>query len=201
MALSDSRYRGAEDLPEMYRGIKATPTEYRGIQFESKLEATWAAFFDIAGWKWEYEPVLLRGWKPDFILYGEKGPIYVEVKPIRYFDQETADRMANAEKKHELLLLGVNPYQKPAPDTEGYSGCRLGWLCEDNEFNRKDEALVVKLVDSGKLDFIHCWEDYTARMSGIHDGDRHFECLEKRNIQPIWKEAVFRVEFKILQDD
>ena len=32
------------------------PTLYNGIQFRSRLEAKWAAFFDLLGWEYEYEP-------------------------------------------------------------------------------------------------------------------------------------------------
>lgn len=61
---------------------KAIPTKYKGIQFRSRLEARWACFFDLIQWDWEYEPVDLDGWIPDFVI----GPdcvdrIFVEVKP------------------------------------------------------------------------------------------------------------------------
>jgi hypothetical protein len=46
--------------------IKAHPTMYSGVQFRSRLEATWAAFFDLANWQWKYEPIDLEGWVPDF---------------------------------------------------------------------------------------------------------------------------------------
>lgn len=46
--------------------IKAHPTLYRDVQFRSRLEARWACFFDLAHWKWEYEPIDLEGWTPDF---------------------------------------------------------------------------------------------------------------------------------------
>ncbi len=32
------------------------------------MEARWAAFFDVVNWDWEYEPVDLNGWIPDFRL-------------------------------------------------------------------------------------------------------------------------------------
>jgi hypothetical protein len=48
------------------RYIAAKPTTYAGVRFRSRLEARWAAFFDLAGWKWRYEPVDLAGWVPDF---------------------------------------------------------------------------------------------------------------------------------------
>lgn len=48
--------------------LTAIPTRYSGVQFRSRLEARWAAFFDIAGWRWQYEPIDLAGWIPDFRL-------------------------------------------------------------------------------------------------------------------------------------
>lgn len=47
---------------------KPHPTRYNGVEFRSRLEARWAAFFDILGWEWRYEPVDLEGWTPDFWL-------------------------------------------------------------------------------------------------------------------------------------
>ena len=75
----------------MEYAIKAHPTMYNGIMFRSRLEATWAAYFDLMRWEWEYEPIDLVGWVPDFYVkfpcrhsecngYHE---LYVEVKPFR----------------------------------------------------------------------------------------------------------------------
>ena len=69
--------------------IKSHPTKYRGTLFRSRLEARWAAFFDLAGWKWEYEPLDLHGWTPDFFVefrcgHSDCSPTHsllVEVKP------------------------------------------------------------------------------------------------------------------------
>jgi hypothetical protein len=49
----------------------AIPTKYRGVQFRSRLEARWAAFFDLVGWPWRYEPLDLNGYIPDFIVEHE----------------------------------------------------------------------------------------------------------------------------------
>ena len=61
--------------------MHAIPTSYGGVNFRSRLEARWAAFFDLLGWSWEYEPIDLAGYIPDFILNFKK-PLLVEVKPI-----------------------------------------------------------------------------------------------------------------------
>ena len=81
----------------MQYNIKAHPTKYNGVQFRSRLEARWAAFFDLAGWEWEYEPIDLVGWSPDFkltipCLHSEcngQHVLLVEVKPyfhLSYFN-------------------------------------------------------------------------------------------------------------------
>ena len=51
----------------------AIPTMYRGIRMRSRLEAKWAYFMDGLGWKWEYEPIDLNGWIPDFLDF-RRGP-------------------------------------------------------------------------------------------------------------------------------
>ena len=66
----------------------ARPTTYKGIPMRSRLEAHWAAWFDIKGVEWEYEPRAFaneRGqYLPDFLLPPcglRTCPIYFEVKP------------------------------------------------------------------------------------------------------------------------
>jgi hypothetical protein len=59
----------------------AIPTVYSGVQFRSRLEARWAAMFDLLKYPWEYEPLDLNGYIPDFVL-SFKTPMIVEVKPI-----------------------------------------------------------------------------------------------------------------------
>lgn len=41
---------------------------YNGLYFKTPLEATWAAFFDLAGWTWHTNPVAVGNWKPDFVV-------------------------------------------------------------------------------------------------------------------------------------
>lgn len=48
--------------------FKAHPTKYNGVEYRSRLEATWACFFDMYKWKYKYEPYDLQGWTPDFEL-------------------------------------------------------------------------------------------------------------------------------------
>ena len=72
--------------------VAAIPTKYAGVHLRSRLAPRWAAFFDLAGWRWQYELLDLNGWIPDFQLCG-KVPALVEVKPIdfsEFSNMETA---------------------------------------------------------------------------------------------------------------
>lgn len=62
---------------------KAIPTLYNGVQFRSRLEARWAAMFDLLEWRWEYEPIDLDGYIPDFIITPLlRSQVLIEVKPL-----------------------------------------------------------------------------------------------------------------------
>ncbi|TWI34046.1 hypothetical protein [Mesorhizobium tianshanense] len=63
-------------------GIRAKQTTYRDVIFRSQLEAQWAAFFDLCGWEWQYEPGKLPGWIPDFQIRTSFCDVLAEVKPI-----------------------------------------------------------------------------------------------------------------------
>lgn len=72
-------------------------TLFDGVLFRSRHEAKWAAFFNSLNWKWDYEPLELDGYLPDFdILFGKK-PLLVEIKPLQ-------ESMPDAKEK--ILLSG-----------------------------------------------------------------------------------------------
>ncbi len=105
--------------------IKAIPTEYAGVNFRSRTEARWAAFFDLVGLKWDYEPLDLEGWAPDFLLRTPLTNVLVEVKPVdltTYIGAANrgsadADALAPYDKalahasKYQVLLLGMAPLE------------------------------------------------------------------------------------------
>lgn len=91
------------------RTLHGIPTKHKGRQFRSRLEARWATFFDLVGWRYEYEPFDCNGWIPDFALFGRKGVLLVEVKPdvgICSRDELTEPKIVRADPNHEVLLVG-----------------------------------------------------------------------------------------------
>lgn len=97
--------------------VKAHPTMYRGVQYRSRLEARWAAFFDLAGWQHEYEPIDLPGWSPDFrveFLCGHSG----------------CEKTEGKRDGSHVLLVEVKPYfhleQFKGHASGHYAGCGLG---------------------------------------------------------------------------
>lgn len=84
---------------------KARDTEYAGCLFRSRLEATWAAFFDICGIKWVYEPFDLPGWSPDFLI---NDTLLCEVKPFVFPDSDLQMKIATSSRR-AVLFLGPSP--------------------------------------------------------------------------------------------
>jgi len=95
----------------------AYPTLYHGTVYGSELEAAWAAFFDLRGIVYEYEPaVALNGWRVDFaieLVDGAFGP--GAVKPYRSrreweADKPTLARMTEAlgGRSEDVVLLGAS---------------------------------------------------------------------------------------------
>jgi hypothetical protein len=109
--------------------LKAIPTMYGGVQMRSRLEARWAAFFDMCEWPWTYEPFDLNGWTPDFQLdFGR--PVLVEVKPhtdrllgaiFRDVTRPVVDQPASP----RVLLVGAAPRAEQI--YEGYPLSVIGW--------------------------------------------------------------------------
>ena len=108
----------------MYQ-IEAKPTTYAGVQFRSQLEACWAAFFDEAGMPWEYEPVTLPGWVPDFRLFGR---FLCEVKPIEMqgYSSSLEPWVRKAVREQTALIFGKRPGAALACMVSGRGGLVMG---------------------------------------------------------------------------
>jgi hypothetical protein len=193
----------------------AHPTTYRGRSYRSRLEAKWAAFFDLAGWPFEYEPFDLGFWSPDFLLPGHYYPILCEVKPITAIDHDVCRKMAGAAKaakfQGELLLLGLSPNQLSEPDW-------LGWLDSgyDTWLTRKERPDFYEpytdcqifgcfhacraVMYNGRLDFCHGEDAYAGRMTGAWDGDHYVTRPSSTPAADLWADACNTVQWHATSD-
>lgn len=101
------------------KAIPAIPTKFNSTQFRSRLEARWAAFFEILCWDYVYEPFDADGYIPDFVItFPARPPLLVEVKPaVTHDDYLTAANATfrglgsfGSQWKHGVIIVGVNPY-------------------------------------------------------------------------------------------
>ena len=77
--------------------------------FRSRLEAQWAAFFDLIRWSWVYEPFDTDNWIPDFLVQGAE-PFLVEVGPCISRDEYIAKATKPlAYTDRPTLVVGVSP--------------------------------------------------------------------------------------------
>lgn len=151
--------------------IAAIPTLYNGRRHRSRLEAKWAAFFDLIKWRAEYEPVDLGKWSPDFLVTTPVGAEYfVEVKPITSFDPDIGERIIssvrleadNLEGSQEtfrgVYLLGISPFLA----LDGRAVC-IGWInpFANGKFQGWRENYVIHIVHSRVPAFavLTCKED------------------------------------------
>jgi hypothetical protein len=162
--------------------MKAIPTIYNGQLFRSRLEAKWACFFDMVGWQWEYEPMDLDGWIPDFLINGAT-KVLCDVKPTQIFMPEIAQKMERAVAGSgfagELMLIAMAPFTD-----ENLVGWSIGWLWQ--EIGPDEEVLggldggpwgdwgpaILGMwkAGSGQLGFCHGTQSYRDRITGGYDG-------------------------------
>ena len=180
--------------------IKAIETKYKGILFRSRLEAKWACFFDLLGWKWRYEPADFNGWIPDFAIYGADC-VYVEVKPVIDFPTDVAEKIDASGCRNEVLILGE---LGPELGSEDY-WFRLGWLREVNHYDEAsapdflwDEAVLGRWeAGKGSIGFCHSGIAFSDRISGGYDGGCFGELpLHWDEIDELWAAACNSTRWK-----
>lgn len=179
------------------------PTKYKGIQFRSRLEAKWAAFFDLLDWDWTYEPFDLHGWIPDFALNFKK-PVLVEVKPIltkadfRSYRRE----FTRAKTDLEVLLVGTQLFQKQQPSSKVVVGQLL-----DRVTKRWHSAILFTCRECSEYSFYSAGGTERCRNCGHLDKEHkrshldfitaadHVSYRLDRRIKDHWVRASNRVQW------
>lgn len=161
--------------------VAGIPTVYRGTNFRSRLEARWAAFFDLVGWPWVYEPFDAHGWIPDFLIRGKRS-FLVEVGPC----VTEQDYRLKADKPSRFLELPTLVVGASVQTGEfGDAGLFV------NEFRRHP---II-----GSASWFNCAE--CGRMAIYCDGDCHYPCghhdtLPLPNLEHLWRNAGNDVQWK-----
>jgi hypothetical protein len=183
-------------------------TYYRQARFRSRLEARWAAFFDLVDWSWTYEPLDANGWIPDFLVAGD-APFLVEVGPcilLSEFSSKAAKALAAFPPEHDgceledhedcppgappervTLILGVGPLALPAG---------AGYLTDDGRGSGPDIAEWTYCGECLHLAVWHGSGDRLLRPCG-HGVDTHYrELVTDKPLADLWSKAGNQVQWR-----
>lgn len=172
--------------------IAAHPTTYAGVRFRSRLEATWAAFFDLLEWRWEYEPFDLKGWVPDFVIRGTRNAL-VEIKPTLEPDAETIKKIINASAyEFPLIFGGIAPPDKQIIDGRITTFSLYSSCCCGPHRNCWMSRAVVKV--NGKYDIVFGHDPYIALISGVDVSDPSEAGIDYTEyngdeVEDLWRQA------------
>lgn len=167
------------------RGIQ---TRYGGCIFRSRLEARWAAFFDLLDWPWEYEPLDLAGYIPDFVLTFPHAPVLVEVK-----DEFDTDGLARAAARkidasgwqHDALIVGASWKVRGDWDDSRVIGWHLEGGGRDSGWA---EGFWHHCLKCKCVSFHHSTGWFYCRVNGCYDGD-HYLGFWDIDFAQQWREA------------
>lgn len=145
--------------------IKSKPTVYNGTKFRSRLEARWACFFDLLGWRWQYEPFDLEGWTPDFLVHGRDGKfVLVEIKP--FIDGEILSeyqkKISKGAKGHNCIIL-----------FDGFEKSNWGGVIAGYQF----DTVIENSLLNGKPFEIH-WKDLQNGDNSEYDLGSLYQAFE-----------------------
>lgn len=154
---------------------KARPTIYKGIQMRSRLEAGYAAWLDLWGFDWEYEPQAFASEKgqylPDFLLKDvvqlmsgrlRTTNVYVDVKSSGWQgDREVlAQRMAliwSSVDRHENELMLEIPGQPPMVviPTGEHRWMSMTWVYDVHPATYGERLVLAMALDRDGMTWPH----------------------------------------------
>lgn len=163
--------------------IKGIPTTYEGVNFRSRTEAAFAAFFERVGWNWEYEPVDLEGYIPDFIVRFPAGPLLLEIKgPV--------EEVALAESKVEVSGWNREALILCAPNRTPEVGRLLEW--HDGE-PLWGQAELFRCLSCGEVSVLCRELSWRCRACGDGWGNAHVGDYDPAED---WAHACNRVQWR-----
>lgn len=173
--------------------IPAIPTTYRGVLMRSRLEAKWAAFYDLVQWRWAYEPIDLNGYIPDFVLEFHR-PMLVDIKPsleLTALAERAHALAATIQWKGELITSGAL-----LMDMDDTLPC-AGRLVE-----RYDQtlsvglAIIFRCLSCNGISIRSHDGSWRCRLCDAYEGNGHVGEIDCAEIQQLWADAGNRVQWK-----
>lgn len=172
--------------------ITAKTTRYNDRLFRSRLEARYAAFFDLLGINWEYEPFDLNGWSPDFIIRCKNFETLVEVKPKYLINVELYVKMyeGSINTEYKLLLLSDNCVDldfgtfngvMPLIESEGFT-----FFHNNKTYPEFSASFICR--DKSKNVSIMEWDNF-------HINTATWSPIEGKELLKLWTEAANKVMF------
>jgi hypothetical protein len=172
-------------------------TTYAGSRFRSRLEAKWAAFFDLVGWRWTYEPFDTDAYIPDFLVHGPAS-FLVEVGPCEFlseFSEKATKPLAAFGRERTVLILGIDPL---ILDDRSETLPRAGYLTNDGEDGWEDTAPARWAVchECGRLGIWHEVGYYRLHPCGHADGNNHLRAVPALQLRGLWAEAGSKTQWR-----
>jgi hypothetical protein len=182
--------------------IKAIPTTYRGVEFRSRLEAKWAVMFDLLEWPWEYEPIDLDGYIPDFIIKWSHGHTLCEVKPATTTSEllEAVPKIEQSGWRGEALIVGASIGRGDTYPELGLVSARSDaaeqWehpLVPNEPSWWWGSALIHHCAQCWSYSIHHEHAGWQCRACGAHDGDRFLMSID---VSGKWAQATNAVKYR-----
>jgi hypothetical protein len=172
--------------------------------------------FDLLRWRWEYEPIDLDGYIPDFVLRFKAGPVLVEVKPEFTVDAliDRASRKIDrsgwrSPNLNDALIVGAaceldnEWWETPGIGalrqvsdvvTPTFSGDELMGLGEPCE--TWDVGVWHTCAACRGPSMHHATQSWVCTVCGAYDGDHFLGSIGDGTIEACWREAGNAVRWK-----
>jgi hypothetical protein len=172
------------------RYVAPKPTLFKGVRFRSRLEARWAAMFDLLGLKWDYEPIDLAGWTPDFRITVEV-PVWMDVDdeldetPPQKIGTATVNVFAEVKPVYEDHFHGHSIFAKALAKQRDIWVLLLG--------GAPQHATIGELCDPPELRTAGTkWGDVHEALNGVIGG-KWDQCPDHESL---WRQAGSAVQWQ-----